>query len=44
MAQRRERLKLTKNSVVIGCPLCTISASPQVQRTQQQQGQQQQQQ
>jgi hypothetical protein len=44
MAQRRERLKLTKNSVVIGCPLCTISATANTQRTQQQQQQQQQQQ
>ena len=26
MAQRRNHLKLTRNSVVIGCPLCTISA------------------
>jgi hypothetical protein len=43
MAQRREKLKLTRNSVTIGCPLCTISALPQAQRTQQQQQQQQQQ-
>jgi hypothetical protein len=41
MAKRRQRLKLTRNSVVLGCPLCTISAAPQVQRTQQQQNQQQ---
>lgn len=40
MAKRRERLKLTRNSVVLGCPLCTLSASPQVQRTQQQNQQQ----
>jgi len=40
MAKRRERLKLTRNSVVIGCPLCTISAATAPQRTQQQQQQQ----
>jgi hypothetical protein len=28
MAQRRERLKLTKNDVVIGCPLCNLISSP----------------
>jgi hypothetical protein len=28
MAARRERLKLTKNSVVIGCPLCNILPTP----------------
>jgi hypothetical protein len=24
MAARREKLKLTRNSMVIGCPLCNI--------------------
>jgi hypothetical protein len=28
MAQRREHLKLTKNDVVIGCPLCLIEPPP----------------
>jgi len=28
MAQRREHLKLTKNDVVIGCPLCLIGPPP----------------
>ena len=28
MARRRERLKLTKNDVVIGCPLCLIEPPP----------------
>ena len=43
MAQRREKLKLTKNKVVIGCPLCNVTpATPAPARTQQQQGQQQQ--
>jgi len=28
MAQRRERLKLTRNDVVIGCPLCNMISSP----------------
>ena len=41
MAKRRERLHLTRNSVVLGCPLCTISAATAPQRTQQQQNQQQ---
>ena len=27
MAARREKLKLTRNSVVIGCPLCNIAAA-----------------
>ena len=41
MAQRREKLKLTKNKVVIGCPLCNVTpAAPAPARTQQQQGQQ----
>jgi hypothetical protein len=40
MAARRDKLKLTKNTVTIGCPLCTISAPPPPQRTQQQQQQQ----
>jgi hypothetical protein len=38
MAQRRETLKLTKNKVVIGCPLCNITpATPAPASTQQQQ-------
>ena len=32
MAARRDKLKLTRNNVVIGCPLCTISASTATQR------------
>jgi hypothetical protein len=28
MAARREKLKLTRNSVVIGCPLCNIIPAP----------------
>jgi hypothetical protein len=28
MAKRRERLHLTKNDVVIGCPLCLIMPPP----------------
>jgi hypothetical protein len=28
MAKRRERLHLTRNDVVIGCPLCLITATP----------------
>ncbi len=28
MAQRREKLKLTQNDVVIGCPLCMITPPP----------------
>ena len=27
MAARREKLKLTRNSVVIGCPLCNVAAA-----------------
>ena len=27
MAERREKLKLTRNDVVIGCPLCNIDAA-----------------
>lgn len=28
MARRREKLKLTKNDVVIGCPLCLVAPAP----------------
>jgi hypothetical protein len=28
MAKRRERLHLTKNDVVIGCPLCLVIPPP----------------
>ena len=28
MAKRREKLKLTKNDVVIGCPLCNLTSPP----------------
>jgi len=28
MAARREKLKLTRNSMVIGCPLCNIPPAP----------------
>jgi hypothetical protein len=28
MANRRERLHLTKNDVVIGCPLCLVRPAP----------------
>jgi mono/diheme cytochrome c family protein len=28
MAKRRQKLNLTRNDVVIGCPLCTITAPP----------------
>jgi hypothetical protein len=37
MARRRERLKLTRNSFTIGCPLCAVSASSPTRATQQQQ-------
>jgi len=37
MARRRERLKLTRNTYVIGCPLCNVSAAPPTRKTQQQQ-------
>ncbi len=30
MAARRDRLKLTRNSVVIGCPLCNVLPTPPV--------------
>jgi len=30
MADRREQLKLTRNSVVIGCPLCNVPPEPAV--------------
>ena len=30
MAMRREKLKLTKNDVVIGCPLCNVMTPPSV--------------
>jgi hypothetical protein len=42
MARRRERLHLTRNDVVIGCPLCNVlPSSAPVRNTQQQQDQQQ---
>jgi hypothetical protein len=42
MAKRRERLQLTRNSVVIGCPLCNIPPPPgSAPRNSQQQNQQQ---
>jgi hypothetical protein len=47
MAERRQKLGLTRNSVVLGCPLCSITAPPPTtpaRPTSQQQGQQQQQQ
>jgi hypothetical protein len=28
MAARRDKLKLTRNSMVIGCPLCNILPQP----------------
>jgi len=33
MAKRRERLHLTKNDVVIGCPLCLVMPPAQPART-----------
>ena len=35
MAARREKLKLTRNSVVIGCPLCNVMPQPPAARQQQ---------
>ncbi|HEX6217161.1 MAG TPA: hypothetical protein VFZ38_20150, partial [Vicinamibacterales bacterium] len=35
MAARREKLKLTRNSVVIGCPLCNVLPQPPAARQQQ---------
>jgi hypothetical protein len=35
MAARREKLKLTRNSVVIGCPLCNVMPQPPAARPQQ---------
>ncbi len=32
MAARREKLKLTRNSVVIGCPLCSVTILPPARR------------
>ena len=32
MAKRREKLHLTRNDVVIGCPLCSLAFAPQPQR------------
>jgi hypothetical protein len=28
MAKRREKLRLTRNDVVIGCPLCLVDLTP----------------
>ncbi len=36
MARRRERLKLTRNTYTIGCPLCTVSTATPTRKTQQQ--------
>jgi len=36
MAARREKLKLTRNSMVIGCPLCNILPQPMAAPRQQQ--------
>jgi hypothetical protein len=36
MAQRRQKLRLTRNSVVVGCPLCNITPPPAAPSTQQQ--------
>jgi hypothetical protein len=33
MAKRRETLKLTKNDVVIGCPLCLVMPAPAAKAT-----------
>jgi hypothetical protein len=41
MAKRREKLHLTKNDVVIGCPLCTIAPPPPAKTSTAQQQQQQ---
>jgi hypothetical protein len=35
MAQRRQKLRLTRNSVVVGCPLCNITPPPAAPSTQQ---------
>jgi len=37
MAHRREKLHLTRNDVVIGCPLCSVIPPPATKTTQQQQ-------
>jgi len=42
MAKRREKLHLTKNDVVIGCPLCLIAPPPPAKTSTAQQQQQQQ--
>jgi len=42
MAKRRERLKLTRNSFTVGCPLCVVPQKTPTRSTQQQQQQQQQ--
>jgi hypothetical protein len=39
MAHRREKLHLTRNDVVIGCPLCAVIPPPATKTTQQQQQQ-----
>jgi hypothetical protein len=41
MAKRREKLHLTKNDVVIGCPLCLIAPPPAAKTSTAQQQQQQ---
>jgi hypothetical protein len=35
MARRRERLKLTRNTYTIGCPLCAVPSAAPTRRTQQ---------
>jgi hypothetical protein len=37
MAARREKLKLTRNSMVIGCPLCNVLPQPPATAPRQQQ-------
>ena len=41
MAKRREKLQLTKNDVIIGCPLCAIAPPPPAKTSTAQQQQQQ---
>jgi hypothetical protein len=33
MSERREKLHLTKNDVVIGCPLCLVNLTPPAARS-----------
>jgi hypothetical protein len=41
MARRREKLRITKNDNVIGCPLCNVAPAPQPSTSGTQQQQQQ---